>query len=81
MNKELNLYRIFELDGDRYLIPKDSYDSFEKILTRVEESYDSHLDEEVYYDELEELLDHFSNKCLEGEEYFVVLASDLEEKV
>lgn len=81
MSKELKLYRVFELDGDRYLIPKDSYNSFEKALTRVEESYDAHFDENVYYDELEELLECFSNKRLEGEEYYVVLSSDLEEGI
>lgn len=78
MSKELKLYRVFELDGDRHLIQKDSYNSFEKALTKVEESYDVHFDENVYYDELEELLDHFSNKRLEGENYYVILAEDLE---
>lgn len=78
MSKDLKLYRVFELDGDSYLIPKDSYNSFEKALSRVEESYDVHFDENVYYDELEELLDYFSNKRLEGEEYYVVLVEDLE---
>ena len=81
MSKELKLYRVFELDGDSYLIPKDSYSSFEKALTRVEESYDAHFDEDVYYDELEELLDYFSSKRLEGEEHYIVLAKDLGESV
>lgn len=81
MSKDLKLYCVFELDGDNYLIPKESYNSFEKALTKVEESYDVHFDEDVYYEELDELLDYFSDKRLEGEEYYVILASDLEEGI
>ena len=74
---DLKMYYVFELDGDKHLIQKDFYNSFEKALSRVEESYDTHFDEEVYYEEIDDLLDHFSKGCLEGEEYFVVLAEDL----
>lgn len=79
MNKELPLYHIYEDDsGHRYLIPKESQSSFSKALTRVEDSFNEHKDEDVYYEELDDLLSYFSKGCLEGEEYYVVLASDLE---
>lgn len=79
MSKDLILYHIYEDDsGHRYLIPKESQSSFSKALTRVEESFEEHKDEDVYYEELDDLLSYFSKGCLEGEEYYVVLASDLE---
>ena len=83
MNKEIHLYYIYEDDsGHRYLIPKGSQPSFSKALTRVEDSFYEHKDEDVYYEELDDLLSYFSKGCLEGEEYYVVLASDLKgEKV
>lgn len=83
MNKEIPLYYIYKDDsGHRYLIPKESQSSFSKALTRVEESFEEHKDEDVYCEELDDLLSYFSKGCLEGEEYYVVLASDLKgEKV
>ena len=78
MNKDLILYYIYEDDsGHRYLIPKESQSSFSKALTRVEESFEEHKDEDIYYEELDDLLSYFSKGCLEGEEYYVVLASEL----
>ena len=78
MSKEFTLYYIYEDDsGHRYLIPRESQSSFSKALTRVEESFEEHKDEAIYYEELDELLSYFSKGCLEGEEYYVVLASDL----
>lgn len=83
MNKEMPLYHIYEDDdGHRYLILKESQSSFSKALTRVEDSFNEHKDEDVYYEELDDLLSYSSKGCLEGEEYYVVLASDLKgEKV
>ena len=83
MSKDLILYYIYEDDsGHRYLIRKESKSSFFKALTRVEESFEEHNDEDIYYEELDDLLSYFSKGCLEGEEYYVVLASDLKgEKV
>ena len=78
MSKEMPLYYIYEDDsGHRYLIPKESQSSFSKALTRVEDSFEEHKDEDVYYEELDDLLSYFSKGCLEGEEYYVVLASEL----
>ena len=78
MYKTEKLYVIYEDDsGHRHLIPKEYYNAFDKNLTRIEESYDEHGDEDIYYEELDDLLSYFSKGCLEGEEYYVVLASDL----
>lgn len=82
MNKEIPMYQIYDDgEGHRHLVPREVYQSFSKAVARVEESYEEHEDEDVYYEELDDLLSHFSKGCLEGEEYFVVLASELEEKV
>lgn len=77
MSEDLKLYTVFELDGDKHLIPKYLRAGFEKALSKVEESYDTHFDEDVYYEELDDLLSYFSKGCLEGEEHYVVLSSDL----
>lgn len=80
--EKFKLYSIYDDgDGHRYLIPKDEYRHFEKALERAEESYDTHFDEEVYYEELDDILSYFSKGRLEGEEFYVVLASDLEEGI
>ena len=80
MGKDLKMYRVYDDDSShRHLIPREVYQSFSKAVARVEESYEEHEDEDVYYEELDDLLSHFSKGCLEGEEYFVVLASELEE--
>lgn len=82
MNKEIHMYYIYDDgEGHRYLIPREVYRSFSKAITRVDESFDEHKDEDVYYEELDDVLSHFSKGCLEGEEYYVVLASELEGKV
>ena len=78
MYKTEKLYVIYEDDsGHRYLIPKEYYNAFEKALTRIEESYDEHGDEDIYYEELNDLLEYFSKHTLEGEAYYVVLPEDL----
>lgn len=79
MGKEIIMYRIYEDDsGHLHLIPKESQSSFSKAVARVEESFTEHKDEDIYYEELDDLLSYFSKGCLEGEEFYVVLASDLE---
>lgn len=78
MYKTEKLYVIHEDDsGHRYLIPKEYFNSFDKALTRIEESYDEHGDEDIYYEELNDLLEYFSKHTLEGEPYYVVLPEDL----
>ena len=80
MYKTEKLYVICEDDsGHRHLIPKEYYNAFEKALTRIEESYDGHGDEDIYYEELNDLLEYFSKHTLEGEPYYVVLPEDLVE--
>lgn len=74
------LYVVYEDDcGHKYLIPKSEYGKFDKALTRIEESYKEHNDGDIYYDELNDLLDSFSNETLEGETYYVVLEEHVKE--
>ena len=78
MYKVKQMYVIFDDDGGhKYLIPKDEYGSFEKCLSRIEESYSEHKDEDIYYDELNDILDAFSDQRLEGERVYVVLSEAL----
>ena len=82
MYKVKQLYVVFDDDsGHKYLIPKDEYIKFDKVLTRIEESYSEHKDEDIYYDELNDILDAFADQRLEGEEVYVVLPNDLIEDV
>ena len=64
-------------DGHKYLIPKQEYTRFEKALERVEASFNEHQDEDIYYEELDDLLSYFSKGTLEGELHYVVLENDL----
>ena len=78
MYKVKQLYVVFDDDsGHKYLIPKDEYGAFVKCLSRIEESYSEHKDEDIYYEELNDLLEYFSKHTLEGEPYYVVLPEDL----
>ena len=78
MCKTEKLYVIYEDDsGHRHLISKEYYNAFDKNLTRIEESYDEHGDEDIYYEELNYLLEYFSRHTLDGEPYYVVLPEDL----
>ena len=78
MFKVKQLYVVFDDDsGRKYLIPKDEYGAFIKSLSRIEESFAEYKDVDVYYDELNDILDAFSDQRLEGEEVYVVLSNDL----
>ena len=78
MSKELKLYQVYDDgNGHRYLIPKDEVNTFYDILDSLEESLDEHGDEDIYYDELNMTPEAYDR--LEGEDYYVVLAKDLEE--
>ena len=78
--KVKQLYGLFDDNsGHKYLIPKDECGAFEKCLSRIEESYSEHKDEDIYYDELNDILDAFADQRLEGEEVYVVLPNDLVE--
>ena len=74
MIKVKQLYVVFDDgDGHKYLIPKENYSKFDKAFTRIEESYDEHFDDDVFYEELNDLLEAFSDGTLEGELHYVVL--------
>ena len=91
MNKELKLYHVYDDgNGHRYLIPKDEYDSFICKLNQAEYELDNYVmgtpleDQDEYY--VEELLEAVwacfdDYETLDGEDYYVVLAKDLEESV
>ena len=77
MYKVKQMYVIFDDDGGhKYLIPKGEYGTFDECLSRIEESFDEHKDEDIYYDELNDILDAFADQRLEGEEVYVVLSND-----
>lgn len=77
---EVQLYHVYDDgDGHRYLIPKDEVNAFYNILDTLEEALAEHGDEDIYYDDLNMTLEAFDR--FEGEEFYVVLASDLEEGV
>ena len=88
---ELKLYRIYnDGDGHNYLIPKDEYDSFVCKLEQAERKLDIYVmttpledQDEDYIEELQEAVWKCFDDCetLEGEEYYVVLAKDLEGEV
>lgn len=74
MFKVKQLYVVFDAgDGHKYLIPKEDYSKFDKAYTRIEDSYEEHQDEDVFYEELNDLLEVFSDGTLEGELHYVVL--------
>ena len=74
MIKVKQLYVVFDDgDGHKYLIPKEDYSEFDKAFTRIEESYEEHFDDDVFYEELNDLLETFSDGTLEGELHYVVL--------
>ena len=78
MSEELKLYHIYDDgEGHKYLIPKDEVNSFYDILDTLQESFDEHEDEGIYFYELNMTLEVYDR--LEGEDYYVVLAKDLEE--
>ena len=61
----------------------DNWEGYGDALTEyhqenaIDESYDEHGDEDIYYGELNDLLEYFSKHTLEGEPYYVVLPEDL----
>ena len=91
MSKELKLYRIYDDEnGHRYLIPKDEYTSFVCKLNQAEYKLDNYVmttpfedqDEDYVEELLESVWSCFDDyETLEGEEYYVVLASELEEGI
>ena len=82
MSKGLTLYYIYNDDsGHRYLIPKDEVSTLREFINDLSQALDtSHpFCDELYSDNLSGYLENYDR--LEGEEYYVVLASDLGEEV
>ena len=82
MSKELTLYHIYDDDsGHRYLIPKDEVSTLREFINDLLQALDtSHpFYEELYSDNLSGYLEQYDR--LEGEEYYVDLASNLGEEV
>ena len=51
MYKTEKLYVIYEDDsGHRHLVPKEYYNAFDNNLTRIEDSFNEHGDEDIYYE-------------------------------
>lgn len=74
MIKVKQLYVVFDDgEGHKYPIPKADYSKFDKAYTRIEDSYEEHKDEDVFYEESNDLLETFSDGTLEGELHYVVL--------
>ena len=66
-------------DGHTYLIKREDIKSFEKELKVLEDKlcFDFNYGEDDYYNDFENLVEHFNAKSLEGEEVYVVLPEDL----
>ena len=88
---ELKLYRIYDDgNGHRYLIPKDEYTSFVCKLNQAEYELNNYVmgtpledqDEDYVEELLEAVWSCFDDyETLEGEVFYVVLVSDLEENI
>ena len=82
MSEDFKLYHVYEDDsGHRYLIPKAQVSALYEFIADLSQALDTkHIFyEELYNDNLSGYLEQYDR--LEGEDYFVVLASELEEKV
>jgi hypothetical protein len=72
-------------DGHTYLIPNEDYKSFIKTVTKLEQDieycYLTYKEDKVEFLQ-EELWDFLSNyETLDGEEYYIILESDLGENI
>lgn len=64
-------------DGHSYLIDKDQAAAFEESVDRIYESFMEHKDDDLYYEEYNDLLEAFECVSVEGEELFTVLPEDV----
>lgn len=80
MVKVKQLYVTITQDGDTYLIGSDVYPAFSKLLDRIDESYNEHNNEDIYYDEFNNLVEHFNVQRLEGKRHYIVLLEDVEDE-
>ena len=76
------LYVIFNDDWHDYLIDYEYYNAFEDgygTICDLRRSND--IDGDVFNDMLDNLLDLYSAKRLEGQEYYVVLPQDVKDEL
>ena len=68
-------------DGHTYLIKREDIKSFEKELKVLEDklNFDFNYGKDDYYNDFQNLIEHFNAKSLEGEQVFVVLPDDVVE--
>ncbi len=79
---EVQLYHIYDDgDGHRYLIPKDEVNTLYEFIDDLLQTLDAFhpFYQELFSDNLSGYLEQY--KRLEGEEFYVVLASGLEEGI
>ena len=79
---EAQLYHVYDDgDGHRYLVPKEEVNTFYNFIDDLDDALDKdHIFyEELFADNLSVYLEQYDR--LEGEEFYVVLANDLEEGI
>ena len=66
-------------DGHTYLIKREDIEAFKKKLKVLEDTlcFDFNYGADDYCNDVENLVEHFNAKSLEGEELYVVLSNDL----
>ena len=82
MYKVKQLYvDVSDNDGHTYLIKLEDIEAFERELSVLENklSFDFNYGEDDFYNDFENLVEHFNAKPLEGERVYVVLPNDLVE--
>ena len=65
--------------GHTYLVKREGIKSFEKELKVLEDklNFDFNYGKDDYYNDFQNLIEHFNAKSLEGEQVFVVLPEDV----
>ena len=66
-------------DGHTYLIKREDIRSFEKELKVLEDklNFNFNYGKDDYYNDFQNLIEHFNAKSLDGEQVFVVLPDDV----
>ena len=78
--KVKQMYVIFDDDyGHTYLIKREDIEAFKKELKVLEDKlcFDFNYGADDYCNDVENLIEYFNTKSLEGEEVYVVLPDDL----
>lgn len=74
---ESKLYVPYEYGEDVYLVAKTDWDSFCEAVERVEESYEEHCNEEIYEEEMWDILWSIPKGRLGGKLHYIILEEDL----